>query len=225
MCESVSRLIIALFIFLTASVSYGQTNKLWNPGTFADGDYHTSCGDCYIQQVEVMVPRTGMVVASVDPICGDNSVTNFFEVAAAALETQIDPEASGNLAEIAKRYAYQEIRGRVGGSFQAFLDANGPRTPYGNCAPLAALIPKAAEVVAIHMGDWDDVVGVGGCAPGNECANGWAKFLNVPEPEEQQLGEQVVSTTFINWSHDRDRVARLFVAYRMPAGKKPVKFE
>ncbi|RZF26073.1 hypothetical protein EVC45_29935 [Paraburkholderia sp. UYCP14C] len=221
------QLVFGLSASLAASLAMSQTNKLWEPGTFSDGEYKPSCSDCYIQQVEVFVPKTGVVVGTADPVCGDNSVVNFFDVAAAGVRAYVDPSGSGNLAEIAKHYAYQEVRNKVGGSFQSFLDANGPRTPYGNCAPLAALIPSTAEVVAIHLGDWDSVVGAGACPPGpqQECAQGWAKFLNAPEPREQQGGGQVFATTYISWSHDRDRVARMFIAYHMPPGKKPIRYE
>jgi hypothetical protein len=157
-------------------------------------------------------------------VCGNGEVTQFFDVLSAAATAYIDPSASGNLAEIAKKYFVQQVRNKVGGSFQSFLDANGPRSPYGNCAPLAAQIPKDATVVVIHLGDWDDSVGVGACAPRVDCANGWAKFTIAPESENTSSG-QVISTLFNNWSHDRDRVARMFVSYRMPAGKKPTRYE
>ena len=117
------------------------------------------------------------------------------------------------------------MRNKVGGSFQTFLAEKGSRTPYGNCAPLGAVIPRDAILEEIVLGDWDEKVGAGECVPGKDCDKGGAKFLNTPELTKQADGGQIVATTFQNWSHDRDRVARMFISYRMPAGKRVVKIE
>jgi hypothetical protein len=202
-----------------AAPALSQTNKLWSPGQFSPSDgWKLPCSDCYVQQVEVLVPATGQVVGVPNPTCGEKETINFLQVAQSAVTAYLKPTSSGNLVELTKRFAFQEVRPKVGGTLGSFLDANSPRATTGLCAPLAAVLPSEATVVTVHLGDWDNVVGVGGCpAPPGECANGWARFYIRPELEQ---GDQpVVATAFINWSHDRDRVARMFVAYRMPAGK------
>jgi hypothetical protein len=220
------RLAISILAAVAVAPAFAVTNTLWQPGTFSDGEYKPTCTDCYIQQVEILVPATGVVVKTANPQCGEQDTVDFFNLAQAAVTAYIDPSASGNLTEIAKRFAHQSLRDRVGGMFQDLLDANGPRTDYGDCAPLAASIPRDAVVEAIHLGDWDNNVGAGACgAQLEECANSWARFLITPEAVKPATGAQTVSTLFINWSHDRDRVARMFVSYHMPSGKTPVKYD
>ncbi|MDN2712083.1 hypothetical protein O0880_21900 [Janthinobacterium sp. SUN118] len=217
-----------MLLLLALSLSaQAQSFKLWQPGTFSDFEYKPAslCADCYVQLVEVTAPATGIVVSGSDPACGINEVTTFFDVVGAAVATYIDPYASANLAELGKRLVYRSVRNQVGGSFQTFLDANGPRSPYANCAPIAALIPADAMVTTIHLGINDLAAGPGSCLPGTDCSTGYARFLNAPEVRSVANGGQIVATTFANWSHDRDRVGRMFVVFRMPDGKIPITYE
>ena len=217
---------IAVVISVTAASitsTFAQTNKLWQPGTFTDmSSWRPPCNDCYVQQVEVMVPASGIPADNPNPTCGNSESINFAQVAQDAIRAYGgDPSASGNLIEAAKKFVYTNVRNRVGGDFQKFLDANGPRTPHGLCASLAAMLPASAQIVTAHLGLWDEHAGPGGCTPGQDCSTGFAKFLY--PPVQLEGSPVVVATTFINWSHNRDRVARMFIAYRIPAGKpKPV---
>ncbi|MFI5305248.1 MAG: hypothetical protein ACHQYP_10705 [Nitrospiria bacterium] len=223
------RLVLTFIFTLSATLfilpACSQAINLWQPNTFTDDLYKPNCRDCYVQKVEVMVPKTGSMTDGTDPICSVPTVVDFFEITAAVLRNKIDPNTSGNLSEVAKHIAYLEVRKKVGVTFQAFLDEKGSRSPFENCAPLGALLPRDAVLEEIYLSDWDDKAGPGECIPNKDCRNGGAKFLNTPEIIKPADGGQIVSVAFQNWSHERDRLARMFVSYHMPIGKKVISIE
>ena len=71
-----------------------------------------------------------------------------------------------------------------------------------------AAIPAHAKVFGKRLSAWDNVMGMQGCAVGQDCSVGCSKL-----PLDVQHKEQVYSILFQNWSDDRDRVARMVIFF------------
>lgn len=87
------------------------------------------------------------------------------------------------------------------------------------CASVIGVIPTKANYVGYRLLATDGENGgvFKDCNPGNDCAIGWSKFPSEPlEQDNQAL--KTVSTTFMNWSDNRTRTARLIVFYTVPPG-------
>jgi hypothetical protein len=110
----------------------------------------------------------------------------------------------------------------TGGAVHDILVRNGPRTAYAQCALMTALIPNKAEYVGYRISNVDIDTGInepsrnGGCIPGQDCTNGWSRFMTIPDVREN-AGARAVWTVFANWS-DRRRGGQLIVFYKMPQG-------
>jgi hypothetical protein len=211
------------FTGMTMGDAAAQTNRIWDPGK--NPDVGSVCPECYVDQVEIMVPNTQVPVVGPNPPCGNPESVNFSEILLKAFTGKIDPEAAGNLIEAAKLEAYKAVKPLIGGTLGNIIQANTARTPWAVCAPLVDRVPKSATIKGIRLGQWDKSAGPGGCPePEGECSTGWGRFVSrTKEPvEDSATGERVIAAIYANGSHDRDRVARMWVLYTMPAGKKPI---
>ena len=89
------------------------------------------------------------------------------------------------------------------------------------CAPVAVIVPKDAQVLGYRLMAGEASGGFGGCAPGADCGIGWSKFQAEPVVQRNEA-MQAVTTIFMNWSHNRQRKARMIIFYRMPQGQQPL---
>jgi hypothetical protein len=91
------------------------------------------------------------------------------------------------------------------------------------CAPVVAVIPVNAQYVGYRLLATDAENGwvYTGCpSNGQDCAISWSKFQTVPLVKATEA-MKTVNNIFMNWSHDRDRKAKMIVFYRMPSGDSP----
>jgi hypothetical protein len=199
-----------------------QSNHMWAPGQFSWPNYAPSCASCFVQVVEMRAPHAATPIGTANPSCSPKDVVGFTDVIRFRLAERIDKESSGNLMPVLRREFTGLQALALGGNFGGFLNENGAL--YGSCVPLLAAIPASATVVAIHLTAWDSAVGEAPCgAIPSECGIGWSRFMFGPElMPATGTSFQTMYTVFNNWAHDRDRIARLFISYRMPPGVTPV---
>ncbi len=96
-------------------------------------------------------------------------------------------------------YGYQAIQRDVEDWFKNVLDVNGSKSPYGNCAALAAVVPSSAKIFGFQLGVWDEDLGADGCPPqGGECAIDFCMFRSAPRLGSWTGGPQVISALFEN---------------------------
>jgi hypothetical protein len=95
-------------------------------------------------------------------------------------------------------------------SLQAFLSCD---DNIQSVVPLVAVIPAGSEIIAVQY-EASDSLGSGGCYQGGgECNIGFSMFLpnlSIASAKNALL----VGSAFVNWSQDRDRVAKMTVVYR-----------
>jgi hypothetical protein len=230
-----------LFVILVSMTAFGlsgrnafaQTNKLFRgcEGPYTNGAPPQQCSQpgFYAQQVEVMVSHIAARVARPDPSCNGNEGASAIDWSRAltdaarayAGDTKALSRLSMNLQQFVKSQASQILARNIRGDVGAAIQRNfGEVSQFAACAAIAAVVPANAVVKAFRLGDWDNAVGVGGCAAGQDCANGWAKFDYAPVVANSGA-MQTVTTNFKNWSADRDRVASMTVFYILPADSPP----
>lgn len=181
----------------------------------------------YAQQVEVMVPHIPGRTDQPDPSCNGtegSSTIDWSQAIEDGLKAYYGDDAaaakrlSGNLTNFLKSTTATTLKSNIRGDIGAAIQRNlGQVVQSASCNQLSAIVPVKADVKAFRLGDWDNVVGVGGCDT-KLCANGWARF-DFPPQTVKDTNMQMVTTNFKNWSHDRDRVASMTVFYIMPAGE------
>lgn len=187
-----------------------------------------NCSDYQAITVTSLVSGNSVPLGGPDPICGQEAssdvVKTVINVAANALGGNLAGAAGDVMNYIQKSGLTQTLINSTGGTVHDILVRNGPRTAYANCATIVALIPSNAiwdggyriSNVDIDASPADPAARFGGCAPGNDCSNGWSRFMVIPNIE-QSGGGKAVWTQFANWS-DRRRVGFLTVFFKMPVG-------
>jgi hypothetical protein len=165
--------------------------------------------------------KNGYYAGTPTPYCiGNTNVFDFVNSVASALADPDDPSFTGALLDVLNRY-HNEIRGGLqlqGWVNQVLTQIYGDES--ARCNPLVAILPAGSQIVAFGY-DAQEANGSGG-APCTLDGNGWyvcgigfSKFPNKPitMPAGNSL---LVTTLFMNWSHDRDRIASMTIYYRPP---------
>jgi len=218
--------IAVLFAILPPSTAEAQTPacNIANPPA--------GCGNnMFFVQVDMLVNGTGVPYGGTDPNCGASNNDQALIAILGQLAQRPDAAglktAAGDLFKwLGDSGVYRQVANSVGGMAHDVLLRNGPRATYASCGLLAALIPSNASYQGYRISNTDidaspqDPGRVGGCTPGQDCSNGYSRFISIPELKDSN-GIRVVSTTFENWSHNRRRVGQLIVFFTMPPGATP----
>lgn len=176
-------------------------------------------GNKWAVVVTVMVPH-GAYVHVPDPGCMNDATGNIQKVleSAAAIAVPGLERYSGAITSLVAGAIDKEMRlqgGDIGRLFSPYAK-NGAL-----CAPIVAIVPIDAQVLGYRLLAADSIGGFRPCASGADCSIGWSKFQAEPVVQSNQA-MQAVTNTFMNWSHDRSRKARMIIFYSMPPGQQPL---
>lgn len=192
-----------------------------------------NCDGCrYIWVHNNIAPAVGAIINTPDPVCRQS--LNEKAVATDILQGIIS--SAGNKARLAKfagefaeMKAVPAIRNQLasmGGDVAKFLSKSFmERTNRGTCVTFGGWLPGNAEIVGYRYKAYDIRDGTRtDCGAGTDCGFGWARF---PKPlqysKDSGGGGTSFVTTFMNWSHDRDRDGSVIVFYRLPPGEVPLR--
>lgn len=214
----------ALGIMIFSSVRFLHAEPRWisPPVGIAHG---TDCPECDPGEWRLVVSRSvdvGDYVYVPDPPCDDDSMTEQRNEIARALADYAEPglgEAAGPLidalADTTNTFFKQNVRGTVGEYLSSYT------TPTAQCAILAGIIPKDANVTGAKYWAADGVdPDEKTCNPDNDCGIGWSKFY--PAYAEDRAGGKAICAVFANWSDDRERVATMAIYFKPLPGKDPI---
>lgn len=177
-----------------------------------------NCSGMLALQVNQVVPN-GAYAHDADPGCMNDATGDIQRVLDAALVAAYPQIAifSGPLSTAVAGPVNDYLRNQGGDIGRLF-------SPYSKnaalCASVIGVIPVKATYVGWRLLATDDANGgeFRECIPGNDCAIGWSKFPNEPLLLENSK-VKTVSAMFMNWSHDRTRIARMIIFYRLPPGE------
>lgn len=176
-------------------------------------------GNMWAVDITVQVPN-GAYVHVPDPGCMNDATGNIQKVLQAAVATATPELAlfSGPISALAAGPVNNYIRNQGGDIGKYF-------SPYAKngalCAPVAVVVPKDAQVLGYRYLAANSGGNFAGCSAGVDCSIGWSKFQAEPVFQKNE-SMQAVTSIFMNWSHDRQRLARMIVFYNMPSGQKPL---
>lgn len=142
-------------------------------------------------------------------------------VAAAAARHPVTAMFAGEISTLVggpiNGFIDERVRGDLGRIFNPHGDAT------ARCAILGVSIPARATYLGYRLemtDNWEGWV-PRRCQVGQECGQGWSKFPFEPVRQGNEHA-QFITVQFMNWSHNRPRVARMYVLYEMPEGSVPV---
>lgn len=169
--------------------------------------------------VDIPVPN-GAYVHVADPGCMNDS------------ETQIQKLIQGAVVGAAPKLAYFSgpISKLVATPIEKALKSQGGDlgrlySPYAKngalCAPVVAVIPAKAKMAGYRLFASEKNGPMERCKPGTNCPIDWSKFQTAPV-ESNGASIRTVNAIFMNWSHNRPRIARMVVFYTLPRGAKPL---
>ncbi|MCW2242218.1 hypothetical protein M2351_006874 [Azospirillum canadense] len=176
----------------------------------------------YATVIEVPIPN-GNYVQSSTPSCPSNDFS---------VQGNRENFVVGIVRKSSQKWR-KEIRNSAGSlndlvSSRDYTDIPSPSIPgfggaeHAVCSALVAAIPHDAQVQGVHLG-FTDAKGTRECKPSAECE--YARFIAPPNVRRIQLlsrpGIQVVDAFFMNWSHDRNRIAWIAVFYSFKTGEMP----
>jgi len=175
-------------------------------------------GNMWAVDVTSPVPN-GAYVHVPDPGCMNDATGDIARVLSAAIAVSVPNLAlfSGTIGNVIAGPVGDYLKNQGGDIGKHF-------SPYAKngalCAPVIAVVPKDATVIGYRLyiaeqgGDFTQ------CPPGADCI-GWSKWQGEPVTQSNEA-MQTATAIFMNWSHDRQRRARMIVFYRMPDGKQPL---
>lgn len=112
----------------------------------------------------------------------------------------------------------QFISDNIHGDLGKALNGGNPNT--AQCQNVCAVIPAGAQYTGYEVFAAEDGGGFSKCDPGSDCGIGWSKWVSEPQ-SSGDAKVQVVCSTFMNWSHDRTRQARLVAYFKPPSNWAP----
>lgn len=97
-----------------------------------------------------------------------------------------------------------------------------PFTSPETCIGFSILVPQSADVLGFRFeaAELEAEPAFKRCAYDGDCQIGWSKFHGKPMRIWNDT-LQAYHLTFANWKHDRDRLARATLFYRLPDGVEP----
>ena len=176
-----------------------------------------NCPECQPRECMVSVEQfvgPGDYVYEADPACAGDMDSKARNLVAALAESQLPGISTyaGPLIDAATGEALHWIKSNIQGSAGEFLSQY--TNPRANCQIVGLVIPKRAQVTGYKVFARDNYKDEK-CAIGNDCAGGWCKWTHDPETIETGSAKFVYST-FKNWSHDRERAAKLVIFFVPP---------
>jgi hypothetical protein len=210
---------------LMVAASRGQS--LPAQGTFSASE--GTCPQCkpgeWAVTVNVQVPH-GQYVYVENPPCSEN-INHELEKMGSQLSdvalpgiSQVAGPAIDLVSDQARAVVSDNIRGFVGELLSKYTE------PSAQCHLVSAIIPSDATIMGKTLIVDDGDRGIGDCDH-NEGGQytcwfddshdvGWCKWL---EPERKG---NTVSAVFMNWSHNRDRLASMTIFFKPAPGKEPI---
>lgn len=212
-------------LFLMVGASRGQSVPTQGVFSAKDGN----CPQCkpgeWAVTVNLQVAH-GQYVYVENPPCAQNINHELEEMASKLADSQIPgiSQVAGPVVDLvsdqARSIVSDNVRGFVGELLSKYTE------PSAQCQLVSAVIPPDANITGKTLIVDDGDRGVGDCDH-NEGGQytcwfddshdvGWCKWL---EPERKG---NTVSAIFMNWSHDRDRVASMTLFFVPAPGKEPI---
>jgi hypothetical protein len=165
----------------------------------------------WVTRAQVHVDK-GNYVFTADPPCSANPRSQLAilvqKVATKAYGTTLGKWA-GDLSDLVGRPIEAQIK-QTGGDLSKIIVP--PSARVAACGLAVAVVPVDAQVIGYRLQSWSNDTGTSGCSAGQDCGNGWSKFM--PPQVQKSDGIQVVSAEFRNWNSDWDRVGIMFVFFR-----------
>jgi hypothetical protein len=201
----------AILVILSLSIANGEER----PSTKGNCP-ECKAGESAVENTVIVGP--GDYVYENDPGCSQNMSESARQAGRLAADYALPGLSAfaGPLVDQATNEVSKFINSNIHGDIGRLLS---PYTnPRANCTLVTLLIPAKAEYSGFRIEAWDGANGnqPERCTAGQDCAGGWCKFTS--EPVVNRLDETtLVYVTFKNWSHNRDRAARLTVYFKRPA--------
>lgn len=181
----------------------------------------TNCnsGNMFALEVTVNVPN-GAYVHVPDPGCMNDATGDIQRTLQAAMVVGSPSLAmfSGILAPVLAGPVGNYLRNQGGDIGKYF-------SPYAKngalCAPVIAVVPVSATVLGYRLLAAEMSGVFSGCQAGADCSIGWSKFQSEPVVQGNQ-SMRTATSIFMNWSHNRQRRARVIMFYTLPQGQRPL---
>ena len=130
------------------------------------------------------------------------------------IEKAVLKDFAGALRELTNTDAFRQATSPIHGEVGKVL--NGGKSDTANCQLICNIVPLEGEITdyAIYAGNTKE--DLTRCEAGKDCPIGWSKFESTPITTATG-SSKTHCVNFMNWSHDRDRVARLVTFFKPPA--------
>lgn len=180
-----------------------------------------NCNQSNMWAVDITVPvPNGAYVHVPDPGCMNDATGDIARVLQGAT-VAAKPELamfSGTIGRVLAGPVGDYLRNQGGDIGKYF-------SPYARngalCAPVIVVVPKDATVLGFRLFGAEASGGFSRCQPGADCPIGFSKWQADPVRQGNNA-MQTVTGVFMNWSHDRQRRARMIVFYNMPPNQQPL---